>query len=237
MLKFDSPLPLHIQLKEILLRDIRTDIYDDKIPSERELMDLYQVSRSTVRQAVTHLVQERVLEKVHGKGTFITKQNAVHDWLNTLNSFSETVKRLGMTPGAVLLEAQRQQASEQEQQYLQCDDVFLIARLRTADDLPIAVERHFYAPEVGEQLATYDLNAVTIYDVIEQQLQLVMVEAEQMICCCPISVEDAALLNIAPHTNVLCIERTILSLDGKVLEYYKSYFHPELYSLRLKIQR
>lgn len=105
IVSFDNPMPLHIQLKDVLIREIQAQKYEDKIPSERELMARFSVSRSTVREAVNHLVQEGVLQKKHGKGTFLTQAKTVHDWLDTLNSFSDTVKRLGMIPGAHLLEA------------------------------------------------------------------------------------------------------------------------------------
>ena len=53
MLDNNNPVPLHIQLKEILLKEIQQGVYKEKIPSERELIDKYSVSRTTVREAVT----------------------------------------------------------------------------------------------------------------------------------------------------------------------------------------
>ena len=237
MVSFDSPIPLHIQLKDVLTREISEQKYRDKIPSERELMERFSVSRSTVREAVNHLVQEGVLQKKHGKGTFLTEPKTVHDWLDTLNSFTETVRRMGMQPGATLLEAKAVQACEAPVTKLLDDQLYVISRLRTTNDIPIAIERHYYARELGEQLAQFDLHTITIYDVIEQQLHILMKEADQTIRCKAIEPHDAELLQIEPHTNVLCIERTIFGEQGEVIEHYESLFHPEHYSLRLKTKR
>lgn len=62
-LDFNNPIPLHVQLKIILEDQILQGYYKDKIPSERELMDMYSVSRSTVREAVSILVRDGILEK------------------------------------------------------------------------------------------------------------------------------------------------------------------------------
>lgn len=66
-LDFKNPIPLHAQLKTILENQILEGYYKDKIPSERELMDMYSVSRSTVREAVSILVREGILEKGMGR--------------------------------------------------------------------------------------------------------------------------------------------------------------------------
>lgn len=63
MLNFENHIPLHIQLKDLLKTEIVEGKYVEKIPSERELMERFTVSRSTVREAVKHLVHEGVLKK------------------------------------------------------------------------------------------------------------------------------------------------------------------------------
>lgn len=234
---FESHIPLHIQLKDLLKTEIVEGKHVEKIPSERELMERFTVSRSTVREAVNHLVHEGVLKKVHGKGTFITKNKTVHDWLNSLNSFTDTVRNMGMKPGAQLLHAKIIDNFSEAKEILGHSTLFSIARLRTADDQPIAIERHYYEPHLGQQISNYDLNTATIYDVIEKELNIVLVEAEQTIRCSPISEDDSALLNLKPHINVLNIERILLGAQGEVIEYYSSIFHPELYMLKLKTKR
>ena len=236
-MNFESPIPLHIQLKDFIKNEIVEGNFVEKIPSERELMERFSVSRSTVRESVNHLVQEGVLQKIHGKGTFITTNKALHDWLNTLNSFTETVVQMGMKPGAKLLSAETVRDFDYGNKVLHQSELFMIARLRTANQIPIAIERHYYTPQLGQEIARYNLDEATIYDLIENELNIAIVEAEQTIRCRAISQEDAAYLQLRPHMNVLYVERVLLGRNGQVIEYYESLFHPELYSLKLKTKR
>ena len=237
MLNINNPIPLHIQLKQLIHAEIREGKYVDKIPSERELMDRFQVSRSTVRESINHLVNEQILEKVHGKGTYIRTKKTIHDWLNTLHSFTETVKNMGMEPSAVLITCEDYVQDLKVQRKLNDSSIFTFTRLRMADQKPIAIERHYYAQSLGDQLKHFDLNASTIYDLLEQELKIVLVEADQTIKVIPISEHDANYLKIVPETNVLCVERIIYGLSGKPIEFYQSFFHPSFYELKLKTRR
>lgn len=104
-LNYTNSILLHVQLKEIIEEKIYSGQYQDKIPSERELMDEYYVSRSTVRQSVERLAREGILVRKPGKGTFIVIK-PINDWLGSLSSTSETVERMGMLPGAKLISAE-----------------------------------------------------------------------------------------------------------------------------------
>jgi GntR family transcriptional regulator len=237
LLSSQNPIPLHIQLKDTIAKEISSHLYEEKIPSERELMERFQVSRATVREAINHLVQEQVLEKVQGKGTFIKKRQTIHEWLDHLHSFTETVERMGMVPSAKLLKIEESVQDAEKQKQLKTKKIVSIARLRKANEIPIAIERHFYGEWIGQQLLKYDLNKLTIYDLLEKQLHIELVEAEQTIKVIPIDREDAKALNIEANANVLCVERQIYGSNGEVIELYSSIFHPNYYELKVKTHR
>lgn len=236
MINEDNPIPLHLQVKGILKEEIVTGKYRSKIPSERELMNRFGVSRTTIREAINHLVNEGLLIKQHGKGTFIRKQKPVQEWLHTLNSLTDTIERFGMKPGSKLLAIKRV-TNHHISKRLGTDHIYLIKRLRTADDIPIAIERHFVPVELGEKLKSYDLNKITIYHVMEQDLNIKMYEAEQVITCKEINKEDAEHLQIEDGTNVLFVDRIIRDVQGEIIEYYKSTVKPTMYEFRLKMKR
>ncbi len=237
LVNFENSVPLHIQIKKLIKSEITAGKYSEKIPSERELMERFGVSRSTIRESVNHLVHEEVLDKVHGKGTFIKKKLAVHEWINALHSFTETVLNMGMTPSAKLLQSKVTTDNEYASRILKSKNLFTFTRLRRADKLPIAIERHFYTQDLGKQLQHYDLNESTIYDLLENELEIVLVEAQQTIRCVPISDADAIHLHLTPGTNVLSVERIITGVSGEPIEFYVSIFHPNLYELKLKTRR
>lgn len=237
MFDLESPVPYHLQIREILKKEITDGVYTERIPSERELIARFNVSRTTIREAINHLVNEGTLKKIHGKGTFIVKNKHIHEWLDSINSLTETIKKMGMEPGAKLLQNEQQTVSDNISLHMERDVLHLIKRLRTADDIPIAIESHYYHPELGKLLQNFDLNAVTIYKVLENDLHVSMDEAEQSISCKPIQEDDAIELGIEAGTNVLYVERFITNSLGEPIEYYTSVIKPDMYVFRMRIKK
>ena len=85
------PVPLYFQLKALILEEIRSGKYetDSLIPTEKELSEQFDISRTTVRQAVTELVQEGWLYRVKSKGTFIAPKKMTQDFLQKLETFAD----------------------------------------------------------------------------------------------------------------------------------------------------
>ncbi|NHM27458.1 GntR family transcriptional regulator [Desulfofundulus sp. TPOSR] len=233
-LDHDSPIPLHIQLKEILRREIEQGSYTEKIPSERELMSRFSVSRTTVREAVSALVREGILKKIHGKGTFISPQ-LINEWLGTIRSFTETIKMMGMKPGIRLLYHGVESHSEIAS-ILGVEKYYAIERLRFADDMPVAIERTYYPIEIGIKLANFDLNHVTLYDALES-IGIFLYEAEQKITAAQPTEQDAQLLGITPGTGVLAAERLSRDKQGNIVEYFSSIYRSDKYAFWIKLSR
>lgn len=237
MLDTNSPIPYHVQIREVLAEEIKNGKYKEKIPSERELMERFSVSRATIREAVSHLVKEGVLEKVHGKGTFILQKPPVHEWLDSLNSLTETVKKMGMIPGSKLLKNGMVKEPSYIKEFLKTESMYFVERLRTADEIPIAIERHYYPEAIGHLLETYDLDRSTIYDLLELELKIELAEAEQLISCKEATAKDAKHLGISSGSSILYVERLITDRSGEPVEYYKGCFRPDMYVFRIKTKR
>lgn len=231
-LDIKSPIPLHVQLKDILENQILQGHYKDKIPSERELMDMYSISRSTVREAVSTLVHEGILEKRHGKGTFVSMK-PVQEWLK-MTGFSEVIKEMGIK----LLDVQVVPTPENLENVSGFDDqATFIKRLRYKGNVPIAIENHYYPLEIGQKLSDYDLNEIVLYDVLEGDLGIHFWDAEQIITCTNPSKEDAEHLGIPDSMCLLVTERMISDPDGNLVEYYKGLFRSDMYSFVMKMTR
>lgn len=236
MIKDSMHTPLHIKIGKILESKIKAGTYKEKIPSERELMDEFSVSRTTVREAVVRLVNEGTLTKVHGKGTFITKKPPIQEWLSTLNSFSETVRKMGMKPGSKLLRQEKLKKGVGPIEIFE-DDIYTIERLRFADEKPVAIEQHFYSLDLGLNLSNYDLESATIYELLENELGINLVEAEQFISTEIVDEEIASYLDVPLNTSVLSVERTIYDEFDKPIEYYKGLYRSDMYVFRVKTRR
>lgn len=236
MLNVNNPIPLHVQLKSHLEKEIRSGKYKDKIPSERELMDFFSISRSTVREAISALVRDGVLEKKHGRGTFISNK-PVQEWLGYLKSYNETVKDMGMTPSSRLLFHGKLSSPEAIVQILDQTEFYLIKRLRLADNKPVAIKKHYYPLEIGLKLAEHDLNTAVLYELLEQTMGLQFCEAEQSITSRLATIDDSEYLDIPLHSSVLVKKQVIYDALGNPIEYSKSIFRPDMYSFNMKMSR
>src|SRR5947209_552451 len=144
ILERSNPLPLYYQLKEVLKQQIQSGHLapHTAIPSEPELVSRCHVSRATVRQALTELVNEGLLYRQHGKGTFVCEPRVKQN-VSELYSLTTELHRRGKRPGGMLIVSELVRGNEAIRQQLRlADDEQLVRleRLRTADGQPIALE-------------------------------------------------------------------------------------------------
>jgi GntR family transcriptional regulator len=235
-LDYNSFIPLHIQLKEKIEKKIRKGIYKDQIPSERQLMEEYHTSRSTVREAIHLLVMEGILEKRHGKGTFVSLR-PIDDWLGHLDSTTETIRNLGMNPGAKLIDRYITVPSTYIQKVSGFKKAYFIRRVRYADNIAIGVERHYYPVELGKELVKYNLNDATLYDLVENKLGLQFAEAKQIISSGRLLEEDRDYFQQPEKLGMLIAERIIKDDADKVIEYEEAYYRSDMYRFTINLSR
>lgn len=232
----DNPIPLHVQLRKIIEKKITQGSFKDKIPSERELMEEYNVSRSTVREAISQLVVDGVVEKRHGKGTFISKK-PIHYWMGNLISTTDIIKDMGMQPGTKLIEHGIIKVPEELKDAIKLEEAYLIKRLRFADNVPMAIETQYYPLELGIKLSQLNINEGTLYDLLEDELHIQLNDSEEVISSQLLSKEDATLLEIAEGNNTLHLERFVYDIEGDLIEYCIANYNPNMYSFHFRSQR
>ncbi|MEK3936359.1 GntR family transcriptional regulator [Sporosarcina sp. FSL W7-1349] len=231
-----SALPLHIQLKRAIEKNINNRLYKEKIPSERELIENFAVSRSTVREAINLLVIEGILEKRHGIGTFITSR-PINDWPGNLYSTTEIIQMMGMEPGARLIDHYKTKLSEPIASLTGLDEGYYIKRLRYANHIPMGIERHYYPVEIGEKLLQFDLNDATMYDLLEKELNIRLGESDQTVTSTLLSEEDIELISKDNQPHALRVERVIRDNEGAFIEYEDALYRPDLYAIKIKSSR
>ncbi|WP_343221414.1 GntR family transcriptional regulator [Ornithinibacillus massiliensis] len=210
--------------------------YIGKIPSERELMDEYYVSRSTVREGIAQLVREGVLEKRPGRGTFV-KLRPINDWLGNLSSTSEIIERMGMTPGAKLIEHNIIELSDSLHELTGLKDAYYFKRIRYANNIPIGIEKHYYPVNIGQELIKFDLNKEAFYELLEHKIGIKPYAAEQIIKSNKVSMEDARLLGVSPTLSMLNAERKITDIDNNFVEFENAFYRSDMYSFKINLSR
>ena len=145
MLDQNASTPLYEQLKQAIKDNIKNDIYKpgDRMPSEIELEQQYNVSRITVRRAVKELCEEKYLVKKQGKGTFVLAQDKFHRLDRSVGSFHDVFEEEGMKVTVKILEKSIVHVNTSYARDLQIDlddDVIYLRRLMFADKKPIMLD-------------------------------------------------------------------------------------------------
>ncbi|HEV6966658.1 MULTISPECIES: GntR family transcriptional regulator [Roseateles] len=196
------------------------------LPPERELAQRLAVSRQTIRRVVDELASEGVLTVRQGSGTFVSGR--LVEPLTELASFSDDMRRRGMTPGSLWLERKLTAPSPQEAFTLGLslnDRVVRALRVRTADEQRIAVELAVVGADLVGGTADF---GTSLYDAIRRHGRAPE-RALQRVRAAIADARIAELLHIDVGAPVLETERHSYSADGRPVEWTRSTYRGDLY--------
>ena len=167
--------PLYQQIYDDLKDAIRDGVYapGDKVPSESELSERYQVSRITVRRAIEDLCSEGILTKMQGRGTFVETRRLSSRLFRTNEtiSFTSLCAESDVTPGAHIVERQIVPSRPDELEFFSLEEgslMVMVRRTRTADGLPVADETVIVPYSWGAPLLKENLEDASIFEAIER---------------------------------------------------------------------
>lgn len=240
-LERSNPLPLYYQLKEVLKQQIQSGHLapHTAIPSEPELVSRYHVSRATVRQALTELVNEGLLYRQHGKGTYVCEPR-VQQHVSELNSLTTELQRRGMRPGGMLIVSELVRGNESIRQQLRlADDEQLVRleRLRTADNQPIALEIDYlpYPRSSGVYQRAREVGEGSLYQLMISE-GLIPALAEQSLTADRAGVREAELLRVSSGDAGLRLTSVAFDQTGLPLLVSESFFPGERFDFRLTLR-
>lgn len=223
--------PLYLRLKKTIEDAVQRGIIGpgDALPSERDIAIKADISRVTVRKAVQDLVKGGVLIQRHGSGTFVApRMERVEQSLSRLTSFSEDMARRGMAARSEWLDRGIYPPSPEEMMVLGLSAkelVSRVARLRIADDTPLAIER-----------ASLSTTALPDPEAVSSSLYLALektgnrpVRAVQRISAASLGEADARLLDVPAGSASLRIERISYLASGRAIEFTRSIYRGDAY--------
>ena len=227
-LEVANSLPLYQQLQRGLRAAIEKNLLapDDALPPERDLAEEFSVSRITVRRALDDLVNEGLLTRRQGSGTFVSRR--VEKNFAKLTSFTEDMLARGRSPKTVWLRRAAGTVTPEESMVLGLSPgtpVFRFHRVRYADDEPMSIE-HCTVPSFV--LPSPDAVSNSLYEAMEragnrparalQRLRAILFTAEQ-----------AKLLNAEEKDAGLLVERRGFLKDGRAVEFSQSWYRGDTY--------
>jgi GntR family transcriptional regulator len=230
-----SALPLYQQIYEQLRGKISGGQLKpgDALPTEADLVEQYQVSRATVRQALDALVQDGLIYRERGRGTFVAHPT-VQQGLTRLVSFTEDMRSRGFEPGSRVLSAQLVPASEEMAGRLDVEpgeELARIERLRLADGEPMSIESSYLIHRVCPGILRHDYAANSLRQMLEQHYDVRIASASQAIRAVEATGELANLLSVRRGAALLFIERVSYSQYGLPVELLYLYHRGDRYVL------
>jgi GntR family transcriptional regulator len=228
--------PVYIQIHNQIKKDIEAGVWavGDRIPSERELALEFNVSRMTLRQAVQTLVEEGILERQVGAGTFVARKK-VQEKMTGVTSFTELMEEQGKKPSSrtVSYLVTTPSLSEMERLKLKDDEkVLRMERIRYADEVPICFE---VATLPYSLVKDYERNQITtsLYRTLEESGRKIG-HAQQSVSAQVASERIAEYLNIKRSSAILRLRQITELGDGTPFEYVRTQYAGDKFEFYLE---
>lgn len=231
---WNNSLPLYKQIANKIKEDIigATLSEGDAIPTETNLAQEYGVSRVTVRQAIKLLVDENLLYRVQGSGTYISHKKIEHN-IFELQGFTEEMSKLDNNPTNEILEFQLTASSHEIMQTLNLssgDKVYYVKRLRLADNEALILEESYLPVHLFPDLSI-DVMKKSKYAYIDKKGYQIDKRYGELTPIMP-NEEIRMHLQLEKNHPLLYLQAYSTFQDGTVFEYSKVYFHPNKYSFK-----
>jgi GntR family transcriptional regulator len=199
------------------------------LPSESQLCEEFRVSRMTARAAVQRLVQDGLVYRVPGRGTFVAASRANRTAGHIL-SFSDEMRRKGRVPTSRVIERRQRRATDDEERRLGVREVVVLRRVRLADGKPLALERAvFPAERIGAALDA-DLERESLFETLVGS-GLVPTSGSAALAAEAATAEDSRLLRVRRGAPLLVERRLIHDQDGRPLEWTESRYVGSRYGI------
>ena len=229
----DLPIPMYFRIQHIILDQIQRGILQpgQQLPTEAELAQQYQVSRITAKRALDELVHQGRAFRQQGRGTFVAKPR-IRD-ISGFGSFSADIKARGMRPGSKILKFEEvtPDVELRERLHLSADEhVYLLKRLRLANEEPVAVETAYLPYSRFPDLFSQVQNDKSLYVVLAENYQSVPTWADAEIEARSATKEEATLLNIDASVPVLAAQRVTFTANYDIIETVHSVYRGDRFT-------
>lgn len=236
--EWDPARPKGEQIHDILLDFVRSSPAGTLLPSERVLSERLGVARMTVRQCVQSLHDAGLVSRLPGRGTFTREPRVIHS--DIFRSFSEDMELRGMRPGSRNVSMRTASASRHLAEKLGLepgDRVYRIERIRTADDVPMALERTNLSVERFPGLEKLLSDNASLQKVLTERYGVRLDSSEQRINIATLTDREAEALEVSAGTAAFRIEALTRDAMGRPVEFGRSLYRADRYEVVLHVNR
>ena len=224
--------PLYLQIKDILLEDIKKGIYkmNDTIPTEKELQEAFNVSRMTIRLAINELVAEGYVLKERSKGTRVIQPKIIEN-LNEITNFNREMKALGINYVLYSTEMKIINANKQISEGLSVEmgsEVFALHRVYYVDKEPL-VSITSYLPIRLNLSLDEEVYQGSLYEVLKNDKSILISRTDESIEVAFANKQISEDLGVPQGSAVLLRERQSYDQSLQKVEFVQSFYRPEKY--------
>jgi GntR family transcriptional regulator len=239
LIERNHPNPLYVQLRNLLKQKIddREWSVNQKLPSERELVAQYGVSRITVRQALKELENLGYLQSQPGKGIYVTEPKPTYE-LEVVRSFTQTAIENRLRPGMKLLKGEIIEAGEDVARALSVvpgSEVVFLERLRFLNELPVVIQRDWFSSAMTPDILSLDwsVDNRSLYAEFERRYGIFPVRGQSTVSARLATAQEAQLLESNLPAAVLTLNQTAYDARHRTVNISAAAYHPVRYPLTL----
>jgi GntR family transcriptional regulator len=217
------PIPLYYQLKKKVLSLIETSKLKEGelLPPENDLCKALNVSRPTIRQAFSELVNEGYLSRYKGKGTFVSKPKVEDKFFSKLEPFNKEMIEKGLKPATVVIKLEIIQGPHEANEKLAIplsEPLIYLSRVRSVDTVPLVYVETFLPYETYNKLMSVDFTVSSLYDSLERIYQTRVNRVRREFTAINAHQREAELLQIARH-KAISLVKTVAFSDSNPVEF------------------
>ncbi|WP_407314517.1 GntR family transcriptional regulator [Desulfosporosinus sp. SB140] len=232
----NSVIPIYYQLFKLLEGQIRRGELKpgESLPTENDIAMRYEISRMTVRRAISELVTAGMVYAQQGKGTFVATPK-LNNIVFELNDFNEEIKKRGLDYKTTLLEAKIIRADEELRAKFQIEEEnkrFLYFRtVLSAESERLSYEVKYTIYSKSKPILETELKDPSLPGLIAAHTEYVPVSSKKVLQVAACTKEEALILGIAPQAPVFLIEQTIFDAELKTVGWSKAVYRGDRYKL------
>jgi GntR family transcriptional regulator len=236
----NSSIPLYVQIEQVIRQKIGDGEWrpGDRIPSETALNEMFGVSRMTVRGVLNGLVDDGVLYRVPGKGTFVTEEK-IATRSPAYQGIREQLEEQGFATVTELVGLRTMIPTESVRRRLGVDrsvPVHEILRRRLVNGVPVSLHRSFVPVRLAPGLDRDDVVGEQLCVILDKQYGLRAARTSEQLEAVAATSEEAELLEVAERDPILMLEDIITDQKGTVFEYSKICFRGDRMKLHFEYQ-
>ena len=224
--------PLYVRIQEYIAELILSGKIkpEDKLRSEREFSDELGVSRMTVRKAMTELVNEGLLERRHGSGTYVAKPKVTYEDHEMVN-YIQAMQSRNISTSSQLLDLEEIVASRRLSETLMIeigDPIIRVSLLRLANRIPVILERVIFPCNLFPDLQEWDLEKSSIFDLLSSVYKVSIQRVSQTLEAVAASDIVARQLRVDEGFPLLMMTRLIYNNDtGKPVVFAQDFLRSD----------